>query len=323
VQRFQAILLAAGLIAAVALIGASGFADVTAALATAGWGILWVILFHALPLAADMLGWARLFDDRERPPAGSLYLVRWVSESVNNLLPVAQVGGEVVRTRLVQRRGCPGDHVGATVVIDLTMGMFTQIIFAAAGLALLVALTGFNERVGAIMTGITVLSVLVVAFFFAQRAGLIGRAGNVAAWVGRMIKTDGLFAIVGNARRLDTALHAIYRRRGRLVRCAGLRMVSWFLGAFEVWLGMYVLGHPVGAAEAIVIQSLAMAIRSAAFVIPAGLGVQEGGFLVVGTLLGLPPEAALAMALLRRVREILFGLPGLGIWWLMERRPAS
>jgi len=323
VRRFQAILLAVGLIAAVAVIGVYGFSDISAALASAGWGILWIVLFHFIPLAADMLGWARLFDDRERPPTGPLYLARWVSESVNNLLPVAQVGGEVVRARLVQRRGCPGDHAGATVIVDLTMGLFTQIFFAVAGLTMLVALIGFNGQVGAIVTGIAIFSALIIGFFFAQRAGLIGQAGNAAAWVGRVVKTDSLLAIVGNTQRLDAALHAIYRRRDRLVQCAALRMASWVLGAFEVWLGMTVLGHPIGAAEAIVIQSLAMAIRSAAFAIPAGLGAQEGGFLIVGTLLGLPPEAALALALLRRVREILFGLPGLAIWWLMEKRPAS
>ena len=47
---------------------------------------------------------------------------------------------------------------------------------------------------------------------------------------------------------------------------------------------------------------------------PGGLGVQEGGILLGGVWLGLAPEAVLAAALLKRAREIVYGLPGLLAW---------
>ncbi len=322
-RHLQAILLAFGLAAVVIVILAYGFADISAAVLSVGWGIVWIVLYHAIPLLADALGWARLFDPEVRPNISRIYVFRWISESVNNLLPVAQVGGEVVRVRLTERTGSPGAVAGGTVVVDMTMGLFTQMIFAICGVIVLIALAGTDGPVGSITIGIGVFTVLIVGFFVAQRAGLFGHAGNLSAWIGRRVKSDGLTKIVGSAWRLDNAIQEIYRHRGRLSLCAVFRLLSYILGSAEIWLGLYYLGHPVGIADSVALYSLTMAVRSAAFAIPGGLGAQEGGFLIVGTMLGLSPATALALALLKRVREVLFGIPGLTLWWFVENHSLS
>jgi uncharacterized membrane protein YbhN (UPF0104 family) len=53
--------------------------------------------------------------------------------------------------------------------------------------------------------------------------------------------------------------------------------------------------------------------------IPGSLGVQEGGYLLLAPLVGLPPDAALALSLAKRAREILLGLPGLLVLHSSER----
>jgi hypothetical protein len=47
--------------------------------------------------------------------------------------------------------------------------------------------------------------------------------------------------------------------------------------------------------------------------------VQEGGYLLLAPLVGLPPDAALALSLAKRAREILLGLPGLLVLHFSER----
>jgi uncharacterized membrane protein YbhN (UPF0104 family) len=74
------------------------------------------------------------------------------------------------------------------------------------------------------------------------------------------------------------------------------------------------LGHPVDIGTAFLFESLGQAIRTGAFAVPGGLGIQEGGYVVVGSVLGIDPAVALALSLARRVRELLFGLPGLIVW---------
>ena len=97
-------------------------------------------------------------------------------------------------------------------------------------------------------------------------------------------------------------------------------MVSWVLGAGEVWLALYYLGHPVSLLEAVLLESLGRAVRSASFMIPGALGVQEGGFMVLGALLGLGPETGLMISLAKRVRELLLGIPALVVWQAIESR---
>jgi uncharacterized membrane protein YbhN (UPF0104 family) len=84
-----------------------------------------------------------------------------------------------------------------------------------------------------------------------------------------------------------------------------------------------VLGTPVGLPEALAIESLGMAARSLGFVLPAGLGAQEAGLAAVAVALGVPLEAAVAMAMLKRLREVLMNLPGLFAWqrWERQRMP--
>ena len=53
---------------------------------------------------------------------------------------------------------------------------------------------------------------------------------------------------------------------------------------------------------------------------PSALGVQEGGFTVLGALFGIPPEAALALSFVKRVPDLAIGLPGLLVWYWLELR---
>jgi hypothetical protein len=72
--------------------------------------------------------------------------------------------------------------------------------------------------------------------------------------------------------------------------------------------------------EAVALESLGMAARGAGFAIPGSLGVQEAGFILVGSLTGVPAEQAVALSMVKRVRELIFGLAGLGAWQWEEGR---
>jgi hypothetical protein len=72
--------------------------------------------------------------------------------------------------------------------------------------------------------------------------------------------------------------------------------------------------------EAFIIESLGAALRSAGFAVPGALGVQEAAFIVVANPLGVPTETAIAMSMIKRVRELVFGLPGLAFWQWSEGR---
>ena len=308
---------AAGLALFVFLIAREGVAEILAALALAGVGLLWVAAFHLVPLVADTVAWRGLFGPAHRPSLGAAMWVRWIGESVNGLLPVAHVGGEFVRARLVAQRGVPGSIAGASVVVDMTLGVFTQIVFALFGVALLLARIGPGDTTASALAGVAVFSALGVAFYVAQRRGLFGFFARVVS----VLAGGGQWpALAGGAAALDDAIGDVYRRRGRLALSCAWRLAGWVAGAGEVWLALHFLGHPVTVAEALLLESLGQAVRAMAFVIPGGLGVQEGGFIVLGQVIGLSPELALALSLVKRIRELLLGAPGLIAWQFAEGR---
>jgi uncharacterized membrane protein YbhN (UPF0104 family) len=94
--------------------------------------------------------------------------------------------------------------------------------------------------------------------------------------------------------------------------------LSWFVGAFEFYIAMKFLHHPIPFSDAIILEAMIHATGSAAFFVPASLGVQEGALLFFGQMLGIPGQTCLALALVRRCRDILIMAPGLVIWQVQE-----
>lgn len=310
---------AAGLALFASLIVYQGLDDVLAVMATAGWSLGWVIAFHLMPLVADAVGWRVLLSEPRRPSLTELSWMRWIGESINSLLPVAQVGGDLVRARLLRRSGVAGGTAGASVIVDLTAGVMMLIPFALLGVGLLLQEGGTTWIAAKAGFGIAIITTVLATFYLAQRAGvfLTLARGTEALAKGREWKS-----LTGGAAALDSKVAAIYSRPMTVGFACGWRLIAWLLGSGEVWLTLYLLGHPVTLTDALILESLGQTIRTTAFVIPGALGVQEGGIVVVGGMLGLPTEASLALSLVKRVRELTLGLPGLIAWQIVEGRRA-
>ena len=313
------LLLCVGTALFVYLIADQGIASVLDAVTAAGWGVLVVAAFHFVPMLGDTCAWLTMMSSSHRLTLPAAFRIRWIGESVNNLLPAAPVSGELVRTRLAMFDGMSGPAAGASVTADLTFGALTQVVFSLLGVGALLYLgTNFgNVVVAAISIGLVVVGALLGIFTVLQNFGLFRYLADKLVSVAR---GRAWLDLVGGAERMDGELTALYRRRAGVFQSLFWRIAAWLAGTGEIWLGMYFLGHPIGLIEAIMVESVIQAIRSAAFAIPGGLGVQEAGFLLLGSFIGLGPDVSLALALIRRARELMFGIPGLIAWQVQEGR---
>ncbi len=70
------------------------------------------------------------------------------------------------------------------------------------------------------------------------------------------------------------------------------------------------MGYPIDYGDAVIIESLMHAVRGAAFAVPGALGAQEGGLIVLCAIFGVPPEAALALSLVKRMPDLVLGRAG-------------
>src|SRR4029453_18915178 len=107
-----------------------GAEQVGKAFAAAGWAIIAVMAYHfAVPLFLDALAWWVLFPKSDRLPLRKLFWMRWIGESVSTLVPSTAVGGDIVRARLAAINGAPVPVAAGSVLVDLTLGVFTQAVF--------------------------------------------------------------------------------------------------------------------------------------------------------------------------------------------------
>src|SRR5262249_28429358 len=123
-----------GTTALVILTSWSGLDAVGHAIASVGWGILLVVMVRAVTVSVAGAGWLMLFPSKVRPQFGACLLLRFVREAVNVLLPVAQVGGDVVGARLLTGYAVPGALAAASVIVDILIQAAAQFLFAAVGL---------------------------------------------------------------------------------------------------------------------------------------------------------------------------------------------
>lgn len=292
----------------------SGLEAVAHAVASVGWGIALVVVVRAVAVSVAGIGWWLIFPSKTRPPLGTCVILRFIREAANVLLPMAQVGGDLIGAGLLTLYAVPGALAAASVIVDILIQAATQLLFAIVGLIVLVAL-GVDmtlARVAAI--GLGLAGVMLVGFYWAQRHGghrflqsAIGRLTGDRKW--RMLGT--IDAVYQN-------LATIYAARSDLVASAVVHLAGWVIGVAEVLIVFACMGNPVSIAEALVIESLLHAIRGAAFAIPGALGAQEGGLVLLCAMFGIPPEQAIALSLVKRAADLVLGVPGLIGWQLLE-----
>jgi len=285
----------------------------------ARWRLCVVVAYHLLPLFLDAVAWHALFADRPRPRLRQLYWMRWLGESVSTMLPAMQVGGDLVRARLAVIIG--GARVSASiasVLVDITLSIFTQALFTIAGLSLLAASTRrFSE--GKVVAGAFVVLLALAGFYAIQRIGIFR---IISSLVSRMAGEKSWQVLKHEGAALDDDTRALYNRPRSLAISGAATMASWLFGTGEVFLSLWALHLPVKYSTAFILESVGQGIEAAMFLVPGALGLQEGAYMGVGKLLGLTAQAALTLALIRRLRELSFGVPGVLTWQAIETRRA-
>jgi hypothetical protein len=218
IRLWPAVTALLGLALAIYLIIDAGAEDVAHAMLVVGWGLCPITLFHVVPLFFSALSWRALLPGSCRLDVLNAMWMRWVRESINTLLPSAGVGGDVVRARLAHLWGVPKTQAAASMVVNVTVGVATQLLFAAIGVVLLLSHSTEPTvlRVAwAVLGGIGMLSLATAAFLAAQHRGMLSVSTKLA---GGLLGFHRVSRIAGSASAVDDAVVRLYRDRAALSR---------------------------------------------------------------------------------------------------------
>lgn len=303
----------AGLAATLALLGSVGLGEVFGILGRIGAARFVIYAAYTL-LILLILGaaWQVLV------PGGSWFAFSWartMREAATNVLPFSQFGGIVVGLRVLIASGVSQRNAYGSIIADQTAELAAQLVFTLYGAAGLLLVLQDRSDGGDLrslaLVGLGASLAIMLAFALAQRPML-----TIAARIGGAILPGSAAAVVEVRDELD----GIYRRRGRLIACFLLHLLAWVASGAGAAIALGFIGYDIPIAHVLVIESLIFTLRTAAFLVPGGVGLQEGAYVLIGPLFGLPAEAALALSLAKRARDLLVDGPAMLVWQISEAR---
>jgi putative membrane protein len=292
----------------------SGLDAVAHAVARVGWGILLVVMVRSVTVSLAGMGWWLLFPSKTRPQFRTCVVLRFIREATNVLLPMAQIGGDLIGAGLLTRYAVPGALAAASVIVDVLLQAATQFLFAIVGLLVLVALGADATLAWIAALGLCLAGLMLTGFYLAQRRG----GQRLLHFAINRLTGDRKWRVLGTIDAVYQNLAITYAVRSDLVASIVVHMAGWIFGVVEVLIVFAFMGNPISLAEALVIESLLQAIRGAAFAIPSALGAQEGGLVLLCGVFGIPPEQAIALSLVKRAADLTLGVPSLVGWQLLE-----
>ena len=290
----------------------AGLSVVVSALASLGIvGLIIVALAHLPILGLLGAAWWAIARPVERTGLLTFIWARAVRDAAAEALPFSQVGGYVIGARALSLSGVEAHSASVSTFVDLAVEFSAKIPYLLLGLVMLERLTP-TKAGGLAIIGIGVCLALSALLLHPRASSAPGHliGGLLSRWK----------SLADSRQRILDLLAQMTLRRQALLPSALLHFLCWVLGAGETWLIFHFMHSPISLGAALVIDSLVGGMRMLSFFVPASIGVQEGGYVLLCGLFGLPPGVGLAFSCARRARDILIAVPVLLSWQGREAR---
>ena len=318
---FRLLLPGLGLLLLGFLVGTLGLSQILRNLGVMGWSFGLVLMLAFGWHVSNSIAWSFAFPaDAFRPRLVSLFMSKLAGEAVNQLTPLANLGGEPLKAYLLRQQS-PTSRGLASVVINKTAQVLTGLAFTAIGLSLVILYWDLPQSVPLpVQVGLAVLFIaaagLLLALWREQRHMFSSLLGFVRRFG---IRLDVIERRVAKAVRIDENISSFYQQNKiRFCLVLAFHACGWLLGACETWVILRGLGEGVDFKIAFLITSLTVIINSLFFFMPSNIGVLEGGQVFLFLTLGLDPAVGLSLGIVKRMRKILW----ITVGWLFLTQPS-
>jgi glycosyltransferase 2 family protein len=305
-----------GLAVATGVIGWVGFRAVLTAVEIIGAkGLVFLVIYTAVP--ATLLGTAWLV---LAPPSPArrwrvFFTARILRDAGGDVLPFTQLGGYVIGARAAVLQGISPAAAASTTIVDVTTELIGQFGFTVIGVLMLAAKFGGGSAHTTLIvetsTGLALAAVGLAGLVILQRksSGLLERLARRFAP-----------AFLAHVDDFGRALDDVYRRSTGVIASVVLHGIAWIASGAGIWFALRFAGVEIRLLDVLAIESLVGAVRSAGFVAPMAVGVQEAAYGFIGPIFGLPADMALAVSLIKRATSLTVGVPALALWQTIEGR---
>ena len=318
VRRAAPYLLGVGLLVWLAV--SSGIGSILADLSRVGPRLIVILALEVLIDLFNTLGWWYTFPVSER--TGNYRLMFWVrcaGSALNESTPAASLGGEPAKVILLRGR-VSTSAAAASLLATKVSFCFSTAIFILVGMAAVWPRLKLPLDVSsALIVGFVLMLIGVTTFAVLQMRGI--GAGTVRILRRLRIPDRWLAMVESSSQEIDDHLRDFYRARTRdMVRSSAAHVGAFFICFVQILLMVEWLGLGFDPVAALGIEAFSMLVAFVAFAVPASLGVQEGGKVLIFWALGLPRSAAMAVGIVVRLTSLIKIAIGLVIFVLLQHR---
>jgi len=301
----------AGVGLGILLVALLGTGKVVQAVLSVGWGGFGALVgLELLLIVVIGVAWRLLC------PGAKLWAVVWgrsVREGGVNILPLSEFGGLAFGARAVTLTGVPGPRAIASTIADVAAEFMGEIPFIVFGIVMLSARQPDTSLVLPLGVGLGLLTGAFAAMIWAEH-----HWAALYRVIARRVASRWFRRAAEQADATQRELDDLLRRTRRLGAAAAIHLVGWSGSGLTVWIAYRLLGGRIDIVSAMALEGALSCVLAVAFLVPAGIGVQEASYVALGRLFGMPAHLSLSLSLVRRARDIVVGAPALASWQAVE-----
>jgi Lysylphosphatidylglycerol synthase TM region len=275
-----------------------------------------VLLVTGVKYPLQAAGWRLALRREARPPWGESISATITGDALGYLTWAGPFTGEPIRAILIR--------ASVPVPAGIAAGAAERAVYnlTAAGLvwaAMLVLLSSAHASALVSAAGASVLAAAGVIALARRRRRERPRADMQPTRVPSGNPMGGTWP-VRVAAFLEEIRDLWLTRRGVLPAIAILGLLQHALLVFEAYLMLSALGAAPTLRTALVFEAATKIVNTVGMIVPGRLGVSEGGSALLAGALGFAANHGLSLALMRRVRALIWAAVGLALLPLQEAR---
>lgn len=309
-----------GIVVLAAMVTQLDFKEVWSGLCRAGYWFFAVIVLWAFLYVFNTATWYIIIRSgaKEKPPIKFwwLYKITVSGFALNYATPGGLMGGEPYRVMSLS------PHVGAerassSVILYAMTHIFSHFCFWLLSIALYLLTHPIDLGMGLLLAAATLFCALGLWFFLSgYKHGLARRILNLMRHI-PLVRRHATTFVERHKEQLDTIdrqIAALHRQNRRTFRLAvALEIACRVCSALEIYFVLLVLMPSADYIACILILSFTSLFANLLFFLPLQLGGREGGFLLSATGLGLTASTGIFVALIIRLRELVWTGIGLAL----------
>lgn len=329
-DKYRNIFLAFGIIAVLIMMFTfdMNYQELWANLKRAGIYLPLVLLLWLVVYFINTLSWYSII--RSGGKAGfsfaRLYKFTVTGFALNYVIPVGLMGGEPYR--IMELKPYIGiERATSSVILYVMMHIFSHFCFWLSSAVLYISLYPMGWGMGIVLGIITLFCLLVTVLFIkAYRDGMVVACVHVGSRIPFLKKKVLHFAETYKEKleNIDRQIALLHQQKKRTFYAVlSLEYIARVVSCLEIWLILNVLTSHVSFADCCLIAAFSSLLANLLFFLPMQLGGREGGFALAVGGLSLSGAYGVYVALITRVREMIWIVIGLAFMKIGNKHPLS